>query len=61
MKLNVPQHLKNRMIFSSLILFSAIIFLQYFGYDSVFITMLVAGIVGGLAVILFPDPNTRDS
>ncbi len=46
-----------RAVFMAATLFPAILTAQYLGHDSVAVSATMAGIIGGVSVILFPDPN----
>ena len=49
-------HEKKRALFMGL-LFPILLFCQYMGWDSIVLTGAFAGILGGVSVILFPDPD----
>lgn len=48
---------KHRAIFTGLVMAPMLLVAQYFGYDNIFLTGLIAGVTGGVSVILFPDPK----
>lgn len=51
-------HEKKRMLFMGL-LFPILLTAQFLGFDSIWVTGVFAGILGGLSVVLFPDPDHR--
>ncbi|HEY9069360.1 MAG TPA: hypothetical protein VIV61_03830 [Candidatus Ozemobacteraceae bacterium] len=45
---------KKRMLFVGCVLFGLLLAMQYLGYDSVYVTAVLAGIVSGISVVLYP-------
>ncbi len=45
---------KKRMLFVGCVLFGLLMTMQYLGYDSVYVTAILAGIVSGVSVVLYP-------
>lgn len=49
-------HERKRALFMGL-LFPILLTAQYFGMDSIWVTGVFAGLLGGLSVVLFPDSD----
>lgn len=52
---------KKRMIFIGSVLFVLLLGLQYFGYDNIYLTGALAGIVSGLSAVLYPSDQGGSS
>jgi len=52
---------KKRMVFVGGILFCLLMTMQYLGYDSVYVTAALAGIVSGISVIVYPRDDNETS
>lgn len=52
---------KKRMVFVGILLFGLLMGMQYFGYDSIYLTGALAGIVSGISVVIYPrdDDESR--
>lgn len=57
--MTIEPFVKKRAIFTAAVMMPALLLAQYLGYDSVMVTGAIAGITGGLSVILFPDPHRQ--
>jgi len=52
---------KKRMIFVGCVLFVLLMGMQYFGYDSIYVTGALAGIVSGVSVVIYPSDENRSN
>ncbi len=50
-------HVIKRAIFMFVILFPTLLLLEYTGNTSTGLTAVLAGIIGGVSVVIFPDPS----
>jgi len=57
--MTLQPHEKKRMLLTGGVLFPFLLIVEYFGMNSIWVTGAMAGILGGLGVILFPDPNRK--
>lgn len=58
--MTIQPHMKSRAIFTGCFMFPVLMIAHYMGYDSPTVAGVVGGIAGGVSVILFPDPASRD-
>ncbi len=56
---NLKPHEKKRGLFMIFTLGPILLITQFFGYESLVFTCVLAGIIGGVSVVLFPDPDFK--
>lgn len=57
--MTIKPHEKKRALFVGGCLFCVLMVAQLFGYESIWLTGALAGILGGTSVVLFPDPDFK--
>ncbi len=57
--MTIEPFVKKRAIFTAAVMLPLLLLAQYLGYDSMMVTGTIAGVTGGLSVILYPDPNRQ--
>jgi len=57
--MRIKPHEKKRAIFMGACLFPLLLLVQFLGYESIWLTGALAGIIGGASVIIFPDPDFK--
>lgn len=57
--MTIEPFVKKRAIFTGAVMLPCLLLAQYLGYDSILLTGLIAGVTGGVSVVLFPDPNRQ--
>jgi hypothetical protein len=57
--MNIKPYEKKRALFIGATLFPFLLLVQYLGYESVWLTGLMAGVISGVSVIVFPNPDFK--
>lgn len=58
--MKIEPYEKKRAIFMFLVMFPALLLAQFFGWQSTIVAAVLAGVVGGVSVVIFPrDPGAR--
>ena len=53
----LKNHVIKRAVFMLFILFPILLILEFTGNSSTGLTAVLAGIIGGISVVIFPDPE----
>jgi hypothetical protein len=57
--MNIKPFELKRMGMMFCVLLPSLTLIRYLGYESLVITLIIAGVTGGVSVIVFPDPDRK--